>query len=142
MIAIREAEERDAGALAELTTQLGYPSTEKEIEDRLSRVKQEGTAIFVAEAEGRVVAWIGIREDFCLEFGAYSEIVGLVVHEKARGQHIGEQLASTAEAWAKQRGHTRLRVRSNVVRERAHRFYERLGYAVTKRQAVFLKTLA
>jgi hypothetical protein len=34
-----------------------------------------------------------------------------------------------------------MRVRSNVIRERAHRFYLREGYAEKKRQAVFLKQL-
>jgi catechol 2,3-dioxygenase-like lactoylglutathione lyase family enzyme len=35
-----------------------------------------------------------------------------------------------------------MRVRSNVIRERAHRFYtERLGYEVVKQQMVFGKTL-
>jgi GNAT superfamily N-acetyltransferase len=46
---------------------------------------------------------------------------------------------SAAETWAAKRGAKRLRVRSNVMRERAHRFYERLGYTITKRQAVFDK---
>jgi GNAT superfamily N-acetyltransferase len=141
VIAIREAASRDASVLAELTTQLGYPSTEDEIADRLPRVKNDATTVFVAELDDKVVAWMGVREGFCLEFGTYAEIVGLVVHESARGNRIGEQLASTAEAWATQRGHTHLRVRSNVVRERAHRFYERLGFALTKRQAVFDKPI-
>lgn len=34
-----------------------------------------------------------------------------------------------------------MRVRSNVIRERAHRFYEREGYARIKAQAVFRKQL-
>jgi GNAT superfamily N-acetyltransferase len=141
VIAIREATAADAAALAELTTQLGYPSTKDDIADRLPRVKDDGTAIFVAELDDTVVAWIGVREDFCLEFGGYAEIVGLVVHESARGQRVGEQLVSRAEAWAVGRGQKRLRVRSNVVRERAHRFYERLGFAVIKKQAVFDKAI-
>jgi hypothetical protein len=34
-----------------------------------------------------------------------------------------------------------MRVNSNVVRERAHRFYLREGYTERKRQAVFFKQL-
>ena len=141
MIAIREATALDAAVLAELTTQLGYPSTMDEIANRLPRVENDGTTIFVAELDDKVVAWTGVREGFCLEFGAYAEIVGLVVHESARGQRVGEQLAARAEAWARDRGHSRLRVRSNVIRERAHRFYERLGFTIIKRQAVFEKAI-
>jgi len=34
-----------------------------------------------------------------------------------------------------------VRVRSNVVRERAHRFYERLGFVEVKKQKVLDKPL-
>jgi hypothetical protein len=34
-----------------------------------------------------------------------------------------------------------MRVRSNVIRERAHEFYKREGYAEKKRQVVFEKSL-
>ena len=34
-----------------------------------------------------------------------------------------------------------LRVRSNVVRERTHRFYERLGFARLKTQVAFARPL-
>ena len=40
-----------------------------------------------------------------------------------------------------ERGLARLRVRSNVIRERAHRFYERVGFEKIKAQAVFEKSL-
>ena len=33
-------------------------------------------------------------------------------------------------------------VRSNIIRERTHVFYERLGYAVTKTQKVFRKKVS
>jgi len=46
-----------------------------------------------------------------------------------------------AEQWARVHGFALMRVRSNVVRERAHRFYEREGYARVKTQAVFRKAL-
>ena len=49
MIAIREADDRDAAILAELTTQLGYPSTSTQIAERLPLVRERGTAIFVAD---------------------------------------------------------------------------------------------
>jgi ribosomal protein S18 acetylase RimI-like enzyme len=46
-----------------------------------------------------------------------------------------------AQNWARLHGARQLRVRSNVVRERAHGLYRRLGFAETKRQAVFDKEL-
>ena len=46
-----------------------------------------------------------------------------------------------AEEWIRAQRLTRVRVRSSVIRDRARRFYERFGYAVTKAQNVFDKNL-
>jgi GNAT superfamily N-acetyltransferase len=141
-VAIRPASAADASAIAALSTQLGYPSSEDVILARMGALKARGTtAILVATSKSSVVGWVAVREDLSLETGAFAEIVGLVVDEASRGRKIGEALVAAAEAWVKARGHHRIRVRSNVLRERAHRFYERLGYAAVKRQAVFDKRL-
>ena len=78
---------------------------------------------------------------FLAETHVFPELADLVVHENARGARVGEALVAEAERWAAGRGCVVMRVRSNVVRERAHRFYERLGYAVFKTQRVFGKDL-
>ena len=57
------------------------------------------------------------------------------------GAGIGSRLVDAAERWAIRRGLARMRVRSNTVRERAHRFYARLGYVVVKTQSALDKTL-
>ena len=46
-----------------------------------------------------------------------------------------------AETWAAAQGYGLMRVRSNVKRNRARRFYERAGFTVTKRQRNFEKRL-
>ena len=48
---------------------------------------------------------------------------------------------AAAEAWAAARGYDVMRLWSNVVRERAHRFYEELGYEHVKTSKVFRKAL-
>ena len=45
------------------------------------------------------------------------------------------------EQWARERGIRTIGLRSNVIRERAHAFYEREGYTVLKKQKAFRKTL-
>ena len=139
---IRPATAGDAADLARLCGELGYPTSAAETADRL-RIVEESTRgeILVAVVDGRVAGWMGVREDAALESGTYAELTGLVVDAEHRGRGIGEALVARAAAWARERGHRRLRVRSNVVRERAHRFYERLGFVVAKRQAVFDKAL-
>jgi hypothetical protein len=47
-----------------------------------------------------------------------------------------------AERWSVERGVLEVRLRSNVIRKDAHRFYESLGYANVKSQFTFYKRLA
>jgi GNAT superfamily N-acetyltransferase len=91
----------------------------------------------VAEAAGEVAGWLHAATALRLESPPYAEIGGLVVEERRRGQGIGERLVRAAIGWAGERGYAELRVRSNVVRADAHRFYRRLGFASVKTQAVF-----
>jgi len=69
-----------------------------------------------------------------------AEIGGLVVEEGWRGSGIGRRLMQQAEQWAQEQGCWAMHVRSNILRERAHRFYERLGYQSIKTQRVFRRT--
>jgi GNAT superfamily N-acetyltransferase len=139
---IRPALAGDATALAELSTQLGYAVGATEIGERLARVRaQRMGEVFVAEIDGRVVGWTHVVPRLQLEDPAHAELAGLVVAEGVRGEGVGAALLAAAEGWARAQGFALLRVRSNVVRERAHRFYERAGYCRVKQQAVFHKSI-
>ncbi len=143
VISIRPACGDDAAALAELSTQLGYPAVAETLSQRLERVREEGVGeVFVAaDAHGRVLGWTHVVPRLHLEESPFAELAGLVVGDGARGAGVGAALLSAAEHWAREHGFARFRVRSNVVRERAHRFYRREGYVERKRQVVFDKTL-
>ena len=142
-VAIRPASDGDVDALASLSTQLGYPSDANAMRKRLKRVREQNIGqVFVAvDATLSVVGWTHVVERFHLEDEPFVELAGLVVDERTRGAGVGAALLQAAESWARDQGHDRLRVRSNVVRERAHRFYAREGYAERKRQVVFDKLL-
>lgn len=141
-VTIRNATLEDAASLALLAGELGYPSTEAEMRARLSRVSASaGDAVRVAILEAVIAGWIHIAEVLSIETGSYVEIRGLVVHEPLRSHGIGAHLVADAEAWARNRGILRMRVRSNVIRERTHSFYQRLGYTVAKTQKTFDKRL-
>jgi GNAT superfamily N-acetyltransferase len=45
------------------------------------------------------------------------------------------------EAWARERGAVELNLRSNIVRDGAHKFYQHLGFEVQKTQHKFRKKL-
>ncbi len=140
---IRRARGSDSEDLARLSTQLGYPMTRGEASARLAEIADHADhALFVAEAKVRVVAWLQVSLPRIFESPRQAEIAGLVVEEEARGLGIGTALVSEAEGWARERGCSALRVRSNVIRERAHAFYRRSGFSEIKTQRVFEKPLA
>jgi len=141
---IRNARNYDAPAIAELGAQLGYPATRQQIATRLAGIESEpASRVFVAENnEGKVIGWLHVAARSQLTEDACAEILGLVVDESARGGGIGLALVNAAESWARARGCVHIRVRSRSERERAHRFYERAGYARNKVQLVLRKPLA
>lgn len=134
---------QDAPVLARLAGELGYPTTADEVLGRLQHLLGDPEhALFVTEdAHAGVTGWIHVFIGHRLESGSFAEIGGLVVAEGRRGSGAGARLVAAAESWALERGLTEIRVRSNVVREGAHRFYERLGYRRVKSQAVFARDL-
>lgn len=140
---IRRAEPQDVDDLTYLSAELGYASTDVEIRRRLEELAgRPEHGVFVAESpEGEVVGWIHVGLSYHLESDTFAELLGLVVAGSQRSSGVGAALVSEAEAWARDRGVGELRVRSNVVRERAHRFYLRQGFVQTKTQAVFSKPL-
>lgn len=143
MTTIRAARTYDAPAIAELGSQLGYASSRQQIATRLAGIESERSSrVLVAEdAAGNVIGWLHVAARTQLTEDACAEILGLVVDETSRGAGIGADLIRAAEAWARAEGCTRMRVRSRETRERAHRFYEREGYARNKVQLVLHKPL-
>jgi GNAT superfamily N-acetyltransferase len=142
-IEIRPAEEGDIAALARLAGQLGYPSTPEEMRDRFSKIAvAPDHATFVAVAPGEaVIGWIQLSEARSIESEPRADITGLVVDAEFRSGGAGRRLVERGEEWAKLRGLAQIGVRSNVIRERTHVFYERLGYIATKTQRVFRKKI-
>jgi GNAT superfamily N-acetyltransferase len=134
---VREATLSDAAALAALSTQLGYPSTPEEMTERLRALRERAAnAVLVAEEDGAVAGWLHVCTMLFLESPPFAEVAGLVVDEAHRGKGVGKLLLEAAARWAAERGYDKLRVRSNVVREDAHRFYEREGFRRVKTQVV------
>jgi GNAT superfamily N-acetyltransferase len=141
--AIRAAAVGDAPELAELTTQLGYPVEPAAMRARLEHVlaRSHDVVLVAVDADDRPIGWIHVAVLALLEHSHHAAINGLVVDERHRSAGIGRALLAAGEAWARQRGAIEISVRSRSTRERAHRFYERLGYEEIKRSHVFGKPL-
>ncbi len=139
---IRRAKGSDAAYLAALSGELGYPVTTAEMKLRLSRLKAAAdNAVFVAETRGEVIGWVHVSANRLLEVAFRAEVNGLVVSEKQRSNGAGARLLEAAEKWARGKRCVNMSVRSNVIRERAHAFYERHGYEHYKTQKAFRKPL-
>lgn len=142
-VKIRPARSKDAARLAELSSQLGYPSTAVETLQRMRKLKPASlNALFVAEdRDAGVVGWAHVSVNYLIEVGTRAELNGLIVAEGQRSRGAGARLLEAAEAWARKHGCPSMSVRSNVIRERAHKFYERQGYKHYKTQKAFRKSL-
>lgn len=140
---LRAARSDDASAIADLCGELGYPARATDVRARLDVIeRREDELVLVAESPGGTIAgWIHVFSAIRIESAPYAELGGLVVTADLRGKGIGQALVSAAEAWAHERGIGDMRVRSNVIRERAHDFYQRQGYRLSKTQKVFVKPL-
>jgi len=142
-VTIRRARQADATRIAELSGQLGYPTTARAMAGRLKMaLREKNGACFVAETrENGVVGWAHVSVTPLLEVERRAELNGLVVDEKVRSRGAGWSLLQAAEEWARQKRCKGMSLRSNVLRERAHGFYERHGYEQYKTQKAFRKKI-
>jgi GNAT superfamily N-acetyltransferase len=126
---LRNAELRDFAAVRRLIGQLGYAPEEAEFRRRFDAVlAAAGHRVIVAEEGGTVVGILHVFERPALDKGCEAVVQALVVDDAARGRGIGEVLMREAEAWAAGRGLAATSLYTRTDRDRAHAFYERIGY--------------
>src|SRR5690554_6977436 len=103
-LVIRDLTLDDYRALKFLLDELGYPSTEAEVKERLNNIiPDKNFKTLLAEVQGKVVGFIGLSKSYAYERnGCYVRIMALVVAREYRNMGIGTQLVAKAEEWAKQ----------------------------------------
>jgi GNAT superfamily N-acetyltransferase len=142
-ICFRKYETGDEEVLDVLCGELGYPSSTQKIVERLSHFldREDHFVLIATDDSNTPVGWIHAFVAHRLETDTLVEIGGMVVSDKHRSTGIGTQLLEKAEKWARSQKVREIRVRSNVIRQRAHDFYKRAGYKQTKTSHVFQKSL-
>jgi GNAT superfamily N-acetyltransferase len=142
-IGIRKARLSDAGIIAELSGQLGYPTTEKDMAGRLAMLlsRPHGVVLVAETPAHEVLGWLHVSVTPLLEVPLRAEVNGLIVREGERSLGAGTKLLEAAEDWARSKRCTSMSVRSSVIRDRAHAFYLRNGYEHYKTQKAFRKDL-
>jgi ribosomal protein S18 acetylase RimI-like enzyme len=128
---VRDARPADIPAVHRLIGQLADAPDDAAIRTRFERVLADnGHRIVVAEIGGKVVGVLHVFERPALEKPYEAIVQALVVDSEARSSGVGEALMREAEAWARSRELPSASLYSRVDRQRAHAFYERIGYRV------------
>ncbi len=132
---VREAVLADAVEINCVSKHLGYDAlTECEATEKLhTLIESSVDQVYVCEYQGDLVGWIHIFRANRLASPSFYEIGGLVVKPNVRGLGLGKALVR----YAGERHKGVIRVRCNVTRSEAHRFYEGLGFTGSKSQRVF-----
>ena len=140
---VRRVRASDIAQLTPLCGQLGYPSSEDEVRARLAGIEAAPLhALWVAETgDGRLAGFLNAFVMRTIDTDARVEVAALVVDDAQRSRGVGKLLIEQVESWARENGCKTIGLRSNVIRERAHKFYERLGYVHYKTQKSFRKAL-
>jgi ribosomal protein S18 acetylase RimI-like enzyme len=134
-VRVRRARRADIPAVATLMTELaGARMTVGAATKRFDLIANDPEqALFVASADHAVVGLLAFRIRHNLEsLSHYGEVASLVVDARWRRRGVGHALMAHAESYARRRRCTGLWLVSGFGREKkAHRFYERLGFAKT-----------
>lgn len=86
--------------------------------------------IYVAETEGEIIGTFALLiMDNLAHLGASAGIVeNVVVHPRVQGQGVGKIMMKRAMGICAEAGCYKLVLSSSIKRERAHQFYESLGF--------------
>lgn len=142
-LSFRQLTADDSVAAAELCSQLGYPNSAEDLRQRIDETSRSSDRVaFAAILDGQIVGWIDAAVERHLQSSACAVIGGLVVRDGTRGLGIGRRLCLEVEEWARSQSIPVVRVRSQIKREDAHRFYLRDGYSKVKTSLVFEKRLS
>lgn len=139
-VTVRDAEPRDAAAIARLLGQLGYPADAAAVPARLERLQIVGDRVVVAEQDGAVVGLAQLHVSPSLEYERpAAKLAALVVDSAHQGEGIGRALVAELEAEARARRCGAFFLTTAARRDDAHAFYRRIGFEETGKR--FAKTL-
>lgn len=132
-ITLRPARVTDAGPVASLLTELGYPSTTASVKDRLNRAQQSRTSCCLIAQDADAV--IGLMSAELIPYfptgTTVCRVTSLVVASQHRRRGIGDMLMTAATKFASKHQCSGIELTSAERRVEAHRFYERLGFSRT-----------
>ena len=89
--------------------------------------------LLVGELDGQIVctAQVTWMRVLSADGGLYCQVEAVRTETAMRGRGIGASLMASIESEARKRGAARIQLTSNKERERAHAFYENLGFVAS-----------
>jgi len=131
-VSIRKYHPTDIESLADLTTQLRYPTTIEQMTQRMERISHlDNSWTFVATLDSKVVGYIEFTKNhFWEQDGHYLKIQVLVVHHQYRRHGVGQKLIDAVEKLARRINTTviHLNCGNRDERKAAHQFYPSVGF--------------
>jgi GNAT superfamily N-acetyltransferase len=128
-IALRPATLADAGRIAALFTDEGYPVGGSAIEARLGWFGSVDSTVIVADREGEILGFIALHVVPRFEHDeSIVRVVALVVDSSVRGRGIGGALMAEAERFGQAHESAFVEVTAGHHRPDARHLYESLGY--------------
>ena len=129
---IRFVTKQDASMLLSLLEQLVEESGDrKALENTLEMLEQkEEYGLFGAFLDGELVGFVmGICcQDICGACKSFLVIENVIVDKKFHGKQVAQRLFEELERWAKEKECYYAILVSGMIRERAHSFYEKMGF--------------
>jgi GNAT superfamily N-acetyltransferase len=142
---VRPLRPGDAGRVAQLLEQLGYPAGEREVRKRIGAWARDdrGVAFGVIVDDGLAGCAAVHVIPFFERPGARARLVALVVDAEYRRRGIASVLVEHCRNFARQHGATEIEVTSRRTRTDADRFYTGAGFAdVTDRSRRYISDLS
>ena len=132
-VLLRSPTEADAKHVASLLAELGYPSKETDVRDRLRRsLHRQSSCFLLAQFANEVIGLVSAELVPYFPTGStICRVTALVVSTHHRGRRVGEKLVAGAVDFARQHHCSGIEITSAEHRLDAHRFYQRLGFSRT-----------
>jgi predicted N-acetyltransferase YhbS len=132
-VLLRSPTEADAKHVASLLAELGYPSKEADVRDRLRRsLHRQSSCFLLAQFADEVIGLVSAELVPYFPTGStICRVTALVVSTHHRGRRVGEKLVAGAVDFARQHHCSGIEITSAEHRLDAHRFYQRLGFSRT-----------
>lgn len=132
-VSIRQAEQKDLQAIRSLYYQPGFHEDEPIPLEQSAQIMEEMAKypyfkVFVALDGNRIIGTFSLAILRGLGGDCAGVIEDVVVAKDCRSQSVGEQMIRFALEQGKAAGCYKVALSSNVKRERAHHFYESLGF--------------